>query len=401
MDFLSLPLPVVCEILSKYLCANELAFFDTAICDKSLRSTLVDTIFLDKHFFFWTDEMAVKGECTTNYHSYSIRPFDLRLFLLWLWKRGVLVRKFKFMDFNNLQATSIAYFWERLSPRVVSEMHHFNLERLLEINDDDLQQLCLRCYNTNFLNLAHCSLITNDGIRFIALLKNLCALNVSNCNIGYDVLKYVAKNCVNLTYLWWDMLNGAYVVEPNQALGASLYGLVDVLSECNKELRLLSFQCQEFHSKFSVTPTTIAKIVSSFQLLTVLLLNGTMNFGDDGALVIGRGCPNLKVLGLRKLFGRITDVGVQNIGQGCPQLMELNLSGHTQVYNFSISKLVGKCPRLSRMYLRGTNVSNWVFFNCRGIHFFFGDDHMRPVVDYPSERNGSDEFFDESFKTQF
>lgn len=400
MEFLNLPLPILCDILSKYLCVNEMAYFDTAMCNYSLRSTVVNDLFIDEQFFFWTDEMAVKRECVTSYQNYTRRPFNFRLFMFWLWKRQVIVKKFNFKDFRNLQANTIRFYWERLSTKVLNEMQHFNFERFLEINDDDLQKLSESCLNTNFLNLSQCSRITNDGIRFVARFKNLYALNVSNCNIGYDALKDVASNCVNLRYLWWDMLDGKNVVEPNQAPDASLWGLVNVISDSIKDLHTISFQCRDFTSAFSFTRSTISKILTSFPLLTVLLLNGTMNFGDEGAQEIGRGCPNLKILGLRKLFGRITIEGVRSIGKGCPELLELNLSGHTLVNNSSIFELTIACKKLTHLLLRGTSVTSWVFSDFHNIQFFFGEGNFYPVCDYPSEKNGSESIFEASFNRQ-
>lgn len=405
MDVLNLPIPIVCEILSKYLFPNEVGIFDTSICNASSRQKLLDEIYVDKSFYFWTDEMAMKRVSVPSFNYSTKRLCSFLSFSLWLWKREVIIRKWKFNDFRNMRRYAVSSIWNKISPRVLSEMQHFNFANYSNMDDADLQQVTESCPNITFLNLCSCSNITSDGIRFIARLKSLVGLNVSVCNFGPRDLMFVAEHCLKLKYLWWDIGNGANVnensvVHTDHTTSDSLLGLVDVLGDTNTDLILISFQCQEFKEDFSISLYAINKIVSSFPFLIVLLLNGTVNFGDDGARVIARGCPNLKVIGLSKDFGRITDMGAIVIGQGCPDLIEINFGGHLGITSCSINVISLACKNLKRVYLRGTSVSNEVVTALPGILLLFGtlSGVLLPAYYYPSGENRSEEFFEEDYR---
>jgi len=407
MDFLSLPLQIVCEILSKYLYPNELAKFDTSVCNSTLRPKLLNEIFVDTSFFFWTDKMAVNRVHVPFFNYYISQQFHLQSFLVWFQKRELSIRKFNFQDFNyNKFPCTISYFWNRLSIRALMEMHHFNFRLFTIINNDDLEIVTSNCPRTTWLNLSSCRSINNDGICFIARLQNLVALNVSNCYVGPLSLIFIAQQCVHLQFLWWDMCNGALTSENSvfwfdQRSNASLLGLVDVLGENNSDLRLISFQCTEFHKKFSVSLSGISKISIKFPLLTSLLLNGTVDFGDDGAREIGLHCPNLKVLGLYKETGLISNAGVMPIAQGCTQLVEVNLGGHSMVQDNSIIAMANACKKLKRCYLHGTSVENKVMYAFPAIEMIFRTYDMSSVFHDTAQQTGSVHLFEDEYKKQF
>jgi hypothetical protein len=146
MEFFNLPIQIISEILSKFLFPNEVAVFDDAVSERVLREKLLNQIFEDESFFFWTDTVSSRkkyGVCWVV--EFWQRAHNFKRFASWLIKRQVSVRKFSFAGFNKLSSSCICAYWMRLNKRVLSGMQHFNFENYPNIHDDDLKCLRYEC----------------------------------------------------------------------------------------------------------------------------------------------------------------------------------------------------------------------------------------------------------------
>jgi hypothetical protein len=227
-------------------------------------------------------------------------------------------------------------------------------------------------------------------------------LNVSNCLIEPKALQYVTQHCPNLKYLWWDLITTT--MTRVDALGTSsseddcvptLNNLIGPLADNCRDLQLISFQCQYFDpTYFSISLNSITKIATCFPGLTRLLLNGCVDFSDEGAVLLGLQCPTLRFLGLGKRSGTISDVGILSIANGCTQLVELNVNGHIGIGDYSIIVLSQTCRNLSWLDIRCTSVSDEIldFFVDMQISISYHN------LNFESQQNGSKEIFDVDFK---
>lgn len=405
MKFFNLPIHILTEILSKFIFPNELAVFDSAVSQRDSREKLLNEIFPDKSFFFWTDTVSSRNDYRACWIvAFFQRANSFEGFTFWLMQREISVRKFRFVGFNELSSDIICIYWMRLNQRVLSGMQHFNFEMYPNIQDDDLECLCKHCPNTRFLNLSSCRRITDYGIRSIAFLTNLEVLNVSNCLTEPKALEYVTKHCPKLKYLWWDLITTT--MTRVEVLGTfpseddclpTLNNLIGPLADNCKDLQLLSFQCRYFDATyFSISLNSITKIAICCPGLTRLLLNGCVDFCDEGAVTLGLHCPTLRFLGLGKRDGRISDVGIKSIANGCPQLVELNVNGHVGIGDLSIIELSEKCKNLSWLNITSTSVTVRIF------DYFVGREIN--IIDHNTmdeQQNGSEELFDVDFTQLF
>jgi len=407
MEFFNLPIQIISEILSKFIFPNELAVFDIAVSERDSREKLLNDIFQDQSFFFWTDTVSSSNKYRVCWIvEFWQRAHNFERFASWLFKRQVSVRKFRFLGFNKLSSTCIEVFWMRLNKRVLSGMQHFNFEKYPKIHDDDLKCLSELCPNTRVLNISSCNKITDSGIRSIAHLKYLEILNVSNCLMEAKALQYVTEHCPNLKYLWWDLITTT-MTRVDVVLGTSsseddclptLNNPIGPLAHNCKDLQLLSFQCGYFDpTYFSISLNSITKIAKCFPRLTRLLLNGCVDFCDEGAVILGLHCPTLRFLGLGKRSGTISDVGIMSIANGCTQLEELNVNGHIGIRDVSVIALSHTCRKLSWLDIRSTSVTVQI------LDYFVGREIsiINHNLSFEAQQNGSEEIFDVDFKQRF
>ena len=184
-------------------------------------------------------------------------------------------------------------------------------------------------------------------------------------------------NCDDLSTLWFEP--DAHAHRAGAPLLCAVVDVVDPEPASSSLTSLSIVRCAALAGSDELA-LPLARWIGSLHSLTHLSLEGLMSLPDKGLIEIVAGCPSLGTLclnGCRNLstdgvaaLGRLRllhtlDVGscpaiasLTDVANGCTGLTSLTVSLCKSLGNKAVRECVEQLPRLSRLNLTGTSVSN-------------------------------------------
>ncbi|KAK6151774.1 hypothetical protein DH2020_014409 [Rehmannia glutinosa] len=179
------------------------------------------------------------------------------------------------------------------------------------VGDEGLFEIARECRSLEKLDLCECPSISNMGLAAIAeSCPNLTALTIESCsNIGNESLQAIAKFCPKLQSI---------TIKDCPLVGDQ--GIASILSTASAVLTKVKLQA------LNVTDYSVAVIGHYGKAVTSLVLCGLQNVSQKGFWVMGQaqGLKLLSSLTITSCKG-ITDLSLEAVGKGCPNLKQMCL----------------------------------------------------------------------------
>ncbi|KAL0427105.1 UNVERIFIED_CONTAM: EIN3-binding F-box protein 1 [Sesamum latifolium] len=178
------------------------------------------------------------------------------------------------------------------------------------IGDEGIFEIARECHSLEKLDLCQCPSISNRGLAAIAeSCPNLASLTIESCpNIGNESLQAIAKFCPKLQS----------ITIKDCALVRDL-GIASLLSS-STVLTKVKLQA------LNITDYSVAVIGHYGKSITNLVLCGLQNVSQKGFWVMGnaKGLQTLSSLTITSCRG-VTDLSLEAVGRGCPNLKHMCL----------------------------------------------------------------------------
>lgn len=179
------------------------------------------------------------------------------------------------------------------------------------VGDEGLFDIARECHSLEKLDLCQCPMISNKGLAAIAeSCPNLRALTIESCsNIGNEGLKAIARSCSKLQ---------SVTIKDCPLVGDQ--GIASLLSSASSVLTKL-----KLHG-LNIFDCSVAVIGYYGKAITNLVLSGLQNVSQKGFWVMGQaqGLHSLSSLTITSCKG-ITDLSLESVGKGCPNLKHMFL----------------------------------------------------------------------------
>ncbi|KAL2228937.1 UNVERIFIED_CONTAM: EIN3-binding F-box protein 1 [Sesamum indicum] len=179
------------------------------------------------------------------------------------------------------------------------------------IGDEGIFEIARECHSLEKLDLCQCPSISNSGLAAIAeSCPNLTSLTIESCpNIGNESLQAIAKFCPKLQSI---------TIKDCALVGDQ--GIASLLSSASTVLTKLKLQA------LNITDYSVAVIGHYGMSITNLVLCGLQNVSQKGFWVMGnaKGLQTLSSLTITSCKG-VTDLSLEAVGRGCPNLKHMCL----------------------------------------------------------------------------
>lgn len=179
------------------------------------------------------------------------------------------------------------------------------------IGDEGLLKIAKECHLLEKLDLCQCPSISNKGVIAVAQnCPNLTALTIESCSkIGNESLQAIGRYCPKLQSI---------TIKDCPLIGDQ--GVASLLSSASSVLSKVRFQA------LKITDFSLAVIGHYGKAITNLVLGGLQNVSQKGFWALGnaRGLQTLGSLLITSCRGT-TDVSLEAIGKGCPNLKQMSL----------------------------------------------------------------------------
>eukprot|EP00268_Persea_americana_P005516 TRINITY_DN1185_c0_g1_i1.p1 TRINITY_DN1185_c0_g1~~TRINITY_DN1185_c0_g1_i1.p1 ORF type:complete len:655 (-),score=126.90 TRINITY_DN1185_c0_g1_i1:1575-3539(-) len=186
-----------------------------------------------------------------------------------------------------------------------------SLWNVSSISDEGLSEIAKGCHMLEKLDLSECPGVSTKGIIAIAQnCPNLMELTIESCSkIGDESLQAIGRYCPNLRSV---SIKDCPLVRDQ--------GVVSLVSSASSVLTKINLQA------VNITDVSLAVMGHYGLAVTDLLLADLQNVCERGFWVMGKavGLQKLKSLTIVSCPG-LTDLGLESIGKGCPNLQHLNL----------------------------------------------------------------------------
>ncbi|KAJ8751678.1 hypothetical protein K2173_025840 [Erythroxylum novogranatense] len=245
-----------------------------------------------------------------------------------------------------------------------------SLWNLPSVGDEELSEIASGCHLLEKLDISHCASITDKGL--IAVAKscpNLTDLVIESCaNIGNGGLQAFGQYCTNLK---------SFSIKACPIVGDQ--GIAGLLSSATFVLTKVKLQ------SLNITDVSLAVIGHYGKAVTDLMLTSLPNVSERGFWVMGTayGLQKLKSFTVTSCQG-VTDGGLEAVGKGCPNLKQICLRKSPLVSDnglVSFTKAAGsleslqleECHRITQFGLFGsllncgTKLKALSLINCLGI----------------------------------
>ncbi|KAL2458402.1 EIN3-binding F-box protein 1 [Abeliophyllum distichum] len=179
------------------------------------------------------------------------------------------------------------------------------------IGDEGLFEIARECHSLEKLDLCQCPSISNKGVLAIAEnCPNLTSFTIESCsNVGNESLQAVGKYCTKLQ---------SVTIKDCPFVGDQ--GVSSILSLASAVLTKVKLQT------LNVTDFSAAVIGHYGKAITNLVLGGLQNVSQKGFWVMGnaQGLHALSSLTITSCRG-MTDLSLEAVGRGCPNLKQICL----------------------------------------------------------------------------
>ncbi|XP_047948141.1 EIN3-binding F-box protein 1-like [Salvia hispanica] len=176
------------------------------------------------------------------------------------------------------------------------------------IGDEGLFEIARECHSLEKLDLCQCPSISNKGLAAVAKsCPSLTAVTIESCsNIGNDGLQALAKCCSKLQSI---------TIKDCARVGDQ--GIASLLASASA---LTKVKLQSLN----ITDYSVAVIGHCGKAITNLVLCGLQNVSQKGFWVMGnaRGLQSLLSFTVSSCRG-ITDLSIEAVGKGCPNLKHM------------------------------------------------------------------------------
>lgn len=266
---------------------------------------------------------------------------------------------------NN--ASKVTNFGLKAVSRGCSSLTSFTLLNLPSINDEGVVEIANECHLLEKLQLSHCPKISDKSLIAIANnCPNLTSLSIESCsNIKNEGLQAIGKKCPNLKSI--SIKNCPQIGDQ---------GVASLVSSASYSLMKV-----KLHG-LNVTDTCLAVIGHYGMALTELTLVDLPVVTEKGFWVMGsgQGLQKLKSLLIVNCNG-VTDVSLEALGRGCPnlKLVSIKKSGLSDTGLVSFAKssqslesvLLEECHVITQLGIFGfivnSSIKNLSLTKCFGI----------------------------------
>ncbi|KAL0337455.1 UNVERIFIED_CONTAM: EIN3-binding F-box protein 1 [Sesamum calycinum] len=196
------------------------------------------------------------------------------------------------------------------------------------IGDEGIYEIARECHSLEKLDLCQCPSISNSGLAAIAeSCPNLTSLTIESCpSIGNESLQAIAKFCPKLQSI---------TIKDCALVGDQ--GIASLLSSASTALTKVKLQA------LNITDYSVAVIGHYGKSITNLVLCGLQNGVTDLSLeALGRGCPNLKYMCLRKCCF-VSDNGLVAFAKAAGSLESLQLEEVNRITQQGILTALSSC----------------------------------------------------------
>ncbi|KAL7615665.1 EIN3-binding F-box protein 1 [Lactuca sativa] len=187
-----------------------------------------------------------------------------------------------------------------------TSLRSLTLLNLSSISDEGIVEIANECHNLEKLQLSQCPNISNKSLIAIANnCPNLTSLSIESCsNITNEGLQAIGQKCPNLKAI--SLKNCSQIGDQ---------GVVSLVSSSSSSLMKVRLHA------LNVSDTCLAVIGHYGMSLTELTLVDLHNVTEKGFWVMGsgQGLQKLRSLVIVNCTG-VTDLGVEALGRGCPNL---------------------------------------------------------------------------------
>lgn len=209
------------------------------------------------------------------------------------------------------------------------------------MGDEGLLKIAKECHLLEKLDLSECPSISNKGIIAVAEnCPNLTAITIESCpRIGNESLKAIGVCCPNLQSI---------TVKNCPLVGDQ--GVASLLSSASAVLSKVKFQA------LSITDFSLAVIGHYGKAITNLVLGGLQSVSQKGFWALGSagGLLSLESLLITSCRGT-TDVSLEAIGKGCPNLKHMSLKKCCFVSDSGMVAFVKVAGSLKSLHLEECN----------------------------------------------
>ncbi|OVA07797.1 F-box domain [Macleaya cordata] len=179
------------------------------------------------------------------------------------------------------------------------------------IGDEGLIEIANGCHMLEKLDLSQCPSISNKALFAIAEnCPNLASLTIESCSkIGNEGLQAIGRCCPNLQCI---------TIKDCPLVGDQ--GVVSLISSASHALLKVNLEV------VNITDVSLAVIGQYGKNVKDLVLTGLQSVSERGFWVMGKaeGLQKLKSIKI-SCCGGVTDLALQAVGKGCPNLKQLSL----------------------------------------------------------------------------
>jgi hypothetical protein len=299
------------NILCEFLTLSEMAVFDVALSNRSLRAYFAQVyacVLLSNH-------TVIKFDATAR----------------WMRARGIRGKHFDL--WHGITRSNLMSFF-----RTGAQWESLNLTGYDYLNDAMLAKLSTGSPRLRNLNLAYCSDISDVGVRSLA----------ANCR---ELENLVLWGCYGLT-------NDAV-----GALAASCPRIQHLNLRCCRKITdeglmviakgFSSMQTLNFTYCKTITDAGVFHLAEKFPTLSRISFAYCVEISDTSVRHLARWCPQLEALDLTNC--NISDESLVYIANSpmSQHLRELHISICTKVTDYGIQQLGAKCRELTSLYIAG------------------------------------------------
>ncbi|KAL8149732.1 EIN3-binding F-box protein 2-like isoform X1 [Apium graveolens] len=207
--------------------------------------------------------------------------------------------------------------------------------------DEGLLKIAKECHLLEKLDLCECPSVSDKGLIAVAEnCPNLTAITIESCpKIGNESLKAIGRCCPNLQSI---------TVKNCPLIGDQ--GVANLLSSASAVLSKVKFQA------LSITDFSLAVIGHYGKAITNLVLGGLQGVSQKGFWALGSagGLQCLESLLIASCRGT-TDVSLEAIGKGCPNLKQMSLKKCCFVSDSGLVAFVKASGSLKGLHLEECN----------------------------------------------
>ncbi|KAJ7966181.1 EIN3-binding F-box protein 1-like [Quillaja saponaria] len=238
---------------------------------------------------------------------------------------------------GNNSARTVTNLGLRAIARGCPSLKVLSLWNISTIGDEGLSEIASGCHLLEKLDLCKCPLISDKGLLAVAKhCTNLTELSIESCSrIGNEGLQAIGKCCPNLSSI---------SIKDCSLVGDQ--GIASLVSSTSYVMKKVQLQA------LNISDVSLAVIGHYGRAVTDLVLTGLPNVSERGFWIMGNGhgLQKLKSLTISSFQG-ITDLGLDAIGKGCPNMKHLCLRKGAILSDNGLVSFAKAAPSLESLQL--------------------------------------------------